>query len=185
MYYMSTNNEKYLVLRGKNKDIYFIQKRLTKEQSDIIGKNFIKKSLETTDLTEAIIKRDEILSEIEQICTNKEIKAFNNKIDPIKVNYSTHYTEEKNDRVIESREFTEENSKIDENNESDANMIKVNVPMNIKDEDSNYEYKENKRYTIFSLKIPKFPEKDDLVIKIDKIVPIAIVIITLFIAFIA
>ena len=78
MYYMSTNNEKYLVLRGKNKDIYFIQKRLTKEQSDIIGKNFIKKSLETTDLTEAIIKRDEILSEIEQICTNTEIKAFNN-----------------------------------------------------------------------------------------------------------
>ena len=26
---MSTNNEKYLVLRGKNRDIYFIQKRLT------------------------------------------------------------------------------------------------------------------------------------------------------------
>ena len=27
-YIMSTNDDKYLVLRGKNKDIYFIQKRI-------------------------------------------------------------------------------------------------------------------------------------------------------------
>ena len=55
---MSTNKQKYLVLRGKNKDIYFIQKRLSKEQAAIYGKEFIKKSLETTDLNEAIQKRD-------------------------------------------------------------------------------------------------------------------------------
>ena len=67
---MSTKNEKYLVLRGKNKDIYFIQKRLSKEQSKIIGKNFIKKSLETTNLNEAIIKRDEILSDLNKITLN-------------------------------------------------------------------------------------------------------------------
>ena len=44
---MSTNHNKYLVLRGKNKDIYFIQKRLSKDISKILGKEFIKKSLET------------------------------------------------------------------------------------------------------------------------------------------
>ena len=45
---MSTNHDKYLVLRGKNKDIYFIQKRVSKKVSKIIGKDFIKKSLETS-----------------------------------------------------------------------------------------------------------------------------------------
>ena len=64
-------------------------------------------------------------------------------------------------------------------------MIKVNVPMSTDRNISSYEYKEDERYTIFSLKLPKFPEKDDIVIKIDKIVPIVIVIFTLFIAFIA
>ena len=59
---MSTNHDKYLVLRGKNKDIYFIQKRLSKEMSKIIGKEFIKKSLETTDIHIARQKRDKILS---------------------------------------------------------------------------------------------------------------------------
>ena len=42
---MSTDN-KYLVLRGKNKDIYFFQKRVSKKIATIIGKDFIKKSLE-------------------------------------------------------------------------------------------------------------------------------------------
>ena len=61
---MSTNHDKYLVLRGKNKDIYFIQKRLSKEMSKIIGKEFIKKSLETTDILIARQKRDNILEEL-------------------------------------------------------------------------------------------------------------------------
>ena len=67
---MSTNHDKYLVLRGKNKDIYFIQKRLSKETSKIIGKEFIKKSLETTDIHIARQKRDKILEELEQIALN-------------------------------------------------------------------------------------------------------------------
>ena len=44
---MNIDDNKYLVLRGKNKDIYFIQKRLPKNLSNIMGKDFIKKSLET------------------------------------------------------------------------------------------------------------------------------------------
>ena len=61
---MSTNNDKYLVLRGKNKDIYFIQKRVSKKVSSIIGRDFIKKSLETSDINVARAKRDEILEEL-------------------------------------------------------------------------------------------------------------------------
>ena len=61
---MSSNNDKYLVLRGKNKDIYFIQKRVSKKVSSIIGKDFIKKSLETSDINVARAKRDEILKEL-------------------------------------------------------------------------------------------------------------------------
>ena len=72
---MSTNHDKYLVLRGKNKDIYFIQKRLSKEMSKIVGKEFIKKSLETKDIHIARQKRDKILEELEQIALN----SSNNK----------------------------------------------------------------------------------------------------------
>ena len=72
---MSTNHDKYLVLRGKNKDIYFIQKRLSKDMSKIIGKEFIKKSLETTDVQIARQKRDKILEELEQMALN----SSNNK----------------------------------------------------------------------------------------------------------
>ena len=64
---MSTNmkeNDKYLVLRGKNKDIYFIQKRVSKKVASIIGKDFIKKSLETDNIDIARSKRDEILKEL-------------------------------------------------------------------------------------------------------------------------
>ena len=55
---MSTIHDKYLVLRGKNRDIYFIQKRVSKKVSEIIGKEFIKKSLETSDIIVAREKRD-------------------------------------------------------------------------------------------------------------------------------
>ena len=184
---MSTKNEKYLVLRGKNKDIYFIQKRLSKEQSRIIGKNFIKKSLETTNLTEAIIKRDEILSDLNKITLNsseaesvqdEKEKVFEN---PIKEDFNL------NSEEIAEREHISEHIDIelDESIDKKDNMIKLNVPMSTDRNISSYEYKEDERYTIFSLKLPKFPEKDDIVIKIDKIVPIVIVIFTLFIAFIA
>jgi len=61
---MSTNDDKYLVLRGKNKDIYFIQKRVSRKVSEVIGKDFIKKSLETSDILIARIKRDKILAKL-------------------------------------------------------------------------------------------------------------------------
>lgn len=61
---MSTNDDKHLVLRGKNKDIYFIQKRVSRKVSSIIGTDFIKKSLETSDINIARIRRDKILNEL-------------------------------------------------------------------------------------------------------------------------
>ena len=89
---MSTNNDKYLVLRGKNKDIYFIQKRVSRKVSKLIGKDFIKKSLETSDILIARAKRDKILAELDsieamstnnedQINANEDIKMQNNEIE--------------------------------------------------------------------------------------------------------
>ncbi|MDC1488391.1 hypothetical protein N8088_00135 [bacterium] len=72
---MSTKDEKYLVLRGKNKDIYFIQKRVSKKVASIIGTDFIKKSLETSDINVAIEKRDSILEEL--IAHEQSIPANN------------------------------------------------------------------------------------------------------------
>ena len=89
---MSTNNDKYLVLRGKNKDIYFIQKRVSRKVSKLIGKDFIKKSLETSDILIARAKRDKILAELDsieamstnnedQINANEDIEMPNNEIE--------------------------------------------------------------------------------------------------------
>lgn len=89
---MSTNNDKYLVLRGKNKDIYFIQKRVSRKVSKLIGKDFIKKSLETSDIFIARAKRDKILAELasieamstnneDQINSNKGVEMSNNEIE--------------------------------------------------------------------------------------------------------
>ena len=165
---MSTNKQKYLVLRGKNKDIYFIQKRLSKEQAAIYGKEFIKKSLETTDLNEAIQKRDEILRNLEFKSFGQE-KTATNDVNIVAKNdfYST----------------MEENMSTSIENEQNFNLNSShNVPIGQKNDnlDAN-----NEKYSIFSLKLPKIPEKEDLIVKIDKIIPIAIVIISLFIALIA
>ena len=165
---MSTNNQKYLVLRGKNKDIYFIQKRLSKEQAAIYGKEFIKKSLETTDLNEAIQKRDEILR-------NLELKSFEQeKTAPNDVN------------IVAKNDFystMEENMSTSIENEQNFNLNSShNVPI---DQKNDNHHENNEKYSIFSLKLPKIPEKEDLIDKIDKIIPIAIVIISLFIALIA
>ena len=77
---MNNNDNKYLVLRGKNKDIYFIQKRLSKNLSNIIGKDFIKKSLETKNIDIARKKRDEILAELDLLSKNAafEVNITNN-----------------------------------------------------------------------------------------------------------
>ena len=91
-YSMSTNDDKYLVLRGKNKNIYFIQKRVSRKVSKLIGKDFIKKSLETSDILIARAKRDKILAELDsieamstnnedQINANEDIEMQNNEIE--------------------------------------------------------------------------------------------------------
>ena len=158
---MSTKIDKYLVLRGKNKDIYFIQKRLSKEQSSILGYDFIKKSLETTDLSIAIAKRDKILSDLDNISKKLPLEAkFTDDIDNIRVNESNIYKE--------SNDF-------DKNTD---NLEKKHQEMGTK----------NKRediYTIFSIKIPKLPQREEIVSKIDSFVPIIIVFLTLFVVLIA
>ena len=157
---VSTNNNKHLVLRGKNKDIYFIQKRLSKDQALILGKDFIKKSLETTDINIARQKRDKILKELDYLTpSNQDISYNPDNIDGFIVNN-------------------------DKSHQYDLNIHNNSVPIEKNHKNRPYEYKNDSRYTIFSLKVPKFPEKDDLIIKIDKIIPIAIVLLTLFITFI-
>ena len=172
---MSTNNAKYLVLRGKNKDIYFIQKRLTKSQSLIIGKDFIKKSLETTSLEEAIAKRDKILSELDQMELNINVKEniiMNDNI-PMK---NIEYTADMN----------ENSSNNDEKSENvENNMTISDIDMGTNEDISNNSISEDKKNTLFTLEMLKLPNKEDLVAKIDKLIPIAILFITLFIALIA
>ena len=171
---MSTNNTKYLVLRGKNKDIYFIQKRLTKSQSLIIGKDFIKKSLETTSLEEAIAKRDKILSELDQMELNINVQENINMNDNIPMK-NIEYTADMN-----------ENSNNDEKSENlENNMTISDIDMGTNEDFSNNSISEDKKNTLFTLEMLKLPNKDDLVAKIDKLIPIAILFITLFIALIA
>ena len=146
---MSINDDKYLVLRGKNKDIYFIQKRLSKGISKIIGKEFIKKSLETTNIHIARQKRDKILEEIEQIALNSSKNQEN-----------TNYSNENYTVPMEKEPVNTHNT----------NTLEHNVKT------------KTYKFAIFSLKMPN---KEDLIEKIDKFIPIGIVILTLFIAFVA
>ena len=46
------------------------------------------------------------------------------------------------------------------------------------------EYSKNTIFNFFSIKIPKLPKKEEIIMKIDAFIPIAILILTLFIAFI-
>ena len=158
---MSTKIDKYLVLRGKNKDIYFIQKRLSKEQSSILGYDFIKKSLETTDLSIAIAKRDKILSDLDNISKKPTLETkFTDDID--------------NNRINESNIYKESND-FDENT---YNLEKKHQEMGTKN-------KKEDMYTIFSIKIPKLPQIEEIVSKIDSFVPIIIDFLTLFVVLIA
>ena len=172
---MSTNNAKYLVLRGKNKDIYFIQKRLTKSQSLIIGKDFIKKSLETTSLEEAIAKRDKILSELDQMELNINVKENINMNDNIPMK-NIEYTADMNENSINNDEKSEN---------VENNMTISDIDMSTNEDISNNSISEDKKNTLFTLEMLKLPNKEDLVAKIDKLIPIAILFITLFIALIA
>ena len=145
---MSTNHDKYLVLRGKNKDIYFIQKRLSKDMSKIIGKEFIKKSLETTDIQIARQKRDKILEELEQMAINTSNNEEN-------LQYSSeNYTVPMEKESVSTHDYSilEHNSKTESNKLLNFSLKKLN--------------------------------KEDLIENIDRFIPIGIVILTLFIAFV-
>ena len=145
---MSTNHDKYLVLRGKNKDIYFIQKRLSKDMSKIIGKEFIKKSLETTDIHIARQKRDEILNELEQMAQNSSNNEEN-----------LQYSNESYTVPMEKESVNTHDNSIVENNSKTKNGKLLFISL-------------------------KKLNKEDLIENIDNFIPIAIVILTLFIAYV-
>ena len=147
---MNSDDNKYLVLRGKNKDIYFIQKRLPKNLSNIIGKDFIKKSLETKNIDTARKKRDEILTELDLLSKNEagEVNITNN--------------------IDKSLDFTESNV-LDQKNTKFQDILDKNESKNL-----NY-----RKVINFSWNI------NDLIMKIDKLIPIAILVLTLLIAFVA
>ena len=147
---MNSDDNKYLVLRGKNKDIYFIQKRLPKNLSNIIGKDFIKKSLETKNIDIARKKRDEILAELDLLSKNAagEVNITNN-IDKLLYFTELNALEQKNTKFEEV---------LDKNESKNSNYSKlISFSWNIK----------------------------DLIMKIDKLIPIAILVLTLLIAFVA
>ncbi len=64
---MSETAEKYLTLRGANSDIYFFQKRVSERVADIIGTSFVKTSLKTKTLEEAISRRDDLINALNEL----------------------------------------------------------------------------------------------------------------------
>ena len=64
---MTDTIEKYLTLRGANNDIYFFQKRVNEKVAEAIGTSFVKTSLKTKVLGEAILRRDELISALNEL----------------------------------------------------------------------------------------------------------------------
>ena len=67
---MTDTTEKYLTLRGANNDIYFFQKRVSEQVASIIGTSFVKISLRTKDINEAISSRDELVDALNELEKN-------------------------------------------------------------------------------------------------------------------
>ena len=146
---MNIDDNKYLVLRGKNKDIYFIQKRLPKNLSNILGKDFIKKSLETKNINIARKKRDEMLAELDLLSKNAANEVNITKNIDNSLNYTDFNTLEQKNPEFEN---------VLDNKSKNSNYSKlINFSWNMK----------------------------DLIMKIDKLIPIAILVLTLLIAFVA
>lgn len=167
---MSTN-DKYLVLRGKNKDIYFIQKRVSKKISSIIGKEFIKKSLETNDINIARARRDKILEDLKTIeITNAnnnvrtDITSFDLKLEPdVPINSQNKAKDDLNYEDL-SRNYKKEIENV---------LIKNNISQEIQDESDGY----------FSfIDYSKLPKKEDISKIFDKILPLALIFLAIFIA---
>lgn len=64
---MSETAEKYLTLRGANSDIYFFQKRVSEKVAGIIGTSFVKTSLKTKVLEDAISRRDDLIDALNEL----------------------------------------------------------------------------------------------------------------------
>ena len=64
---MTDTTEKYLTLRGANNDIYFFQKRVSEKVANIIGTSFVKTSIRTKDINEAISSRDELVDALNEL----------------------------------------------------------------------------------------------------------------------
>ena len=166
---MSTN-DKYLVLRGKNKDIYFIQKRVSKKISSIIGKEFIKKSLETNDISIARDRRDKILNELKEL-----EKKYTNRDVPIEISN----IELKKDNNVPINSLNESinvtNSTDYVNNDTVENK---NVLTN--ESLSNENADESDGYFSF-IDYSRLPKKEDISNFFDKLFPLAIVFLVIFI----
>ena len=158
---MSTN-DKYLVLRGKNKDIYFIQKRVSKKISSIIGKEFIKKSLETNDISIARERRDRILDELNEL----ERKHANSDV---RIEISDIELKKDTDVRIDT---------LKELKVADNNFENLNVPTN--DNFSHKNEDESDGYFSF-IDYSKLPKKEDISNFLDKLFPLAIVFLVIFI----
>ncbi len=166
---MSTN-DKYLVLRGKNKDIYFIQKRVSKKISSIIGKEFIKKSLETNDINIARDRRDKILDELKELELN-----YTNSDVPIEI--ANTELKKDSDVPIETLKVPV-NTSNSTNFATDNALEKQYVPTNdtISDEIED----ESDGYFSF-IDYSKLPKKEDISNFLDKLFPLAIVFLVIFI----
>ena len=75
---MSDTVEKYLTLRGANSDIYFFQKRVSERVAEIIGTSFIKTSLKTKVLEEALSSRDNLISALTEL-ENRDISDLSDQ----------------------------------------------------------------------------------------------------------
>ena len=167
---MSTN-DKYLVLRGKNKDIYFIQKRVSKKISSIIGKEFIKKSLETNDIDIARTRRDKILEELKTIeITNAnnnvrtDISSFDLSLEPDVPTNSQNKAKDNLNYGDLSHNYRKEIENVPINN---------NISQEVKDESDGY----------FSfIDYSKLPKKEDISRIFDKILPLVLIFLAIFIA---
>ena len=75
---MTEITEKYLTLRGANNDIYFFQKRVSEKVADIIGTSFVKTSLRTKDLSEAISSRDDLVEALNELENSVTLEISDN-----------------------------------------------------------------------------------------------------------
>ena len=166
---MSTN-DKYLVLRGKNKDIYFIQKRVSKKISKIIGKDFIKKSLETNNIIIARERRDEILKELKEIELNHLDKN-------VPIDAKSFNLQAKHNVPIKHNSGESNGYEIDESvNENDVEINNVLI----KNADYHNVEEETDGYFSF-IDYSRLPKKDDILAFIDKITPIGIIFLMIFV----